>query len=78
MRRAADLWAVARQTGQPTAADDNIDADMILCAQALGVGPGAVIATTNVGHLARFAPAAVWSTIAWSHLLDAETVPIVP
>lgn len=61
MRRAADLWATARQTGRPTAADDTIDADMILCAQALAVG--AVIATTNVGHLSRFAPAAHWSAV---------------
>lgn len=63
MRRAADLWATARQTGQPTAADDTIDADMILCAQVLAVGAGAVIATTNVGHLSRFVPAAHWSAI---------------
>src|SRR5438067_763100 len=27
MRRAAELWAFARQTGQPTAGDDTIDAD---------------------------------------------------
>lgn len=63
VRRAADLWATARQTSQPTTADDTIDADMILCALALAFGTGAVIATTNVGHLARFAPAAHWSAI---------------
>jgi hypothetical protein len=63
MRHAADLWATARQTGQTTAADDTIDADMTLCAQSLSVGPAAVVATTNVRHLARFAPAAVWSAL---------------
>lgn len=63
MRRAAALWATARQTGRPTAADDTIDADMILCAQAVGLGAGVIIATTNVGHLARFAPAANWQAI---------------
>lgn len=56
IRHAADLWATARQTGQPTAADDTIDADMILCVQAVAAGPGAVIATTNAGRLRPFSP----------------------
>src|SRR5207248_6607472 len=52
MRRAAELWAQARQQGQPTAGDNTIDADVILAAQALILGaPAVVIATTNVGHL---------------------------
>lgn len=64
MRRAAELWAVARQTGQPTAGDDTIDADMILIGQAQSLQlPDAIIATTNVRHLARFFPAAIWSSI---------------
>jgi predicted nucleic acid-binding protein len=65
MRRAAELWAQARQQGQPTAGDNTIDADMILAAQALTLGtPDVVIATTNVGHLSRFVPAELWQTIA--------------
>jgi hypothetical protein len=53
MKRAAELWAFARQIGQPTAGDNTIDGDMILVAQAESVGdPGTIIATTNVGHLA--------------------------
>ncbi|NLX99987.1 MAG: type II toxin-antitoxin system VapC family toxin [Rhodopirellula sp.] len=64
MRRAAELWAQARQQGQPTAADNTIDADMILAAQALTLEiPDVVIATTNVGHLARFVPAESWQSI---------------
>lgn len=64
MRRAADIWAIARQTGQPTASNDSIDADDILIAQAETLGiPDVVIATSNVGHLTRFAKAELWSTI---------------
>lgn len=64
MRRAAELWADARQTGRPTAGDNTIDADMILIAQTETFGVAdVVIATTNVGHLARFIPAEVWSAI---------------
>jgi predicted nucleic acid-binding protein len=62
--RAAELWAQARQQGQPTAADNTIDVDMILTAQALMLGaPAVVIATTNVGHLSRFVPADLWQNI---------------
>lgn len=65
MRRAAELWAQARQTGQPTADDKALDGDVILASQALTLGvTDVVIATTNVGHLSRFAPAALWSEIA--------------
>jgi hypothetical protein len=64
MRLAADLWAQARRRGQPTAGDNTIDADMILAAQALSLGVvPVVVATTNVGHLARFVPAELWHTI---------------
>jgi predicted nucleic acid-binding protein len=64
MRKAAELCALARQQGQPTAADNTIDADMILAAQALTLGePDVVIATTNVGHLTRFVPADLWQNI---------------
>lgn len=64
MRRAAELWAQARQQGQPTAGDNTIDADMILAAQALTLGtPDVVIATTNVSHLSLFVPAEHWQAI---------------
>jgi predicted nucleic acid-binding protein len=64
MRRAAELWAQARQQGQPTASDNTIDADMILAGQALTLGtPDVVIATTNIGHLSLFVPAELWQAI---------------
>lgn len=64
IRQAAELWAQARQQGQPTAGDKTIDGDMILIAQAkiLEV-PNVVIATTNVGHLSRFIAADLWQNI---------------
>jgi predicted nucleic acid-binding protein len=64
MRKAAELWALARQQGQPTAGDNTIDADMILAAQALTLGaPAVVVATTNAGHLARFVSAELWQNV---------------
>ena len=67
IRQAAQLWAQARQQGQPTAGDKTIDGDMILVAQAITLGvPDIVIATTNVGHLSRFVAAELWRNIASS------------
>lgn len=64
MRQAAAFWAQARQQGQPTAGDKTIDGDVILAAQAVTLGAtDIVIATTNVGHIARFAPADIWHNI---------------
>jgi hypothetical protein len=41
-----------------------IDAEMILVGQAMTIGVSNVtIATTNVGHLSRFAAADVWQNI---------------
>ena len=61
MRRAAELWAIARRQGTPTADPKEIDADVILAAQAERVD--AVVATENVGHLARFVTAKHWQDI---------------
>lgn len=64
MRRAAELWAQARNQGRPTAGDNTIDADMILAAQALTLNaPAIVIATTNIGHLSQFVAAELWRNI---------------
>src|SRR5262249_48042692 len=67
MRRAAALWAPARQMGTPTAPDLALDGDVILAAQALVLAvqeaDQVVIATTNPAHLQRYAPAEEWSQI---------------
>lgn len=63
MRRAAELWAQARSTGRPVAADPALDCDVILSAQALTLNTPIVVATGNVAHLSRFVPAELWSNI---------------
>jgi hypothetical protein len=67
--RAAELWALVRRAGVPTADPHALDAAAILAAQAsVAVGPGGVatIATGNARHLARFpmVDARDWATIA--------------
>src|SRR5262249_23121144 len=55
--RAAELWALVRRAGLPTAHPQALDADAILAGQALtAVGPAnvATVATNNAQHLARF------------------------
>jgi hypothetical protein len=66
--RAAELWAMVRRAGQPTAGPSDLDADAILAGQAATLGqPGdlVIIATTNARHLARFPgiDARDWATI---------------
>ena len=59
-----DMGHAARQAGKPTAGDKNIDGDVILAAQALSLNVSEyVIATTNVGHIGRYAKAQEWRTI---------------
>lgn len=67
MKRAAELWAEGRKRGRPTATEKALDADVILCAQALlNVRPGEdlVVATTDVGDISAFVPASEWRAIA--------------
>jgi predicted nucleic acid-binding protein len=61
LRRAAELWAQARQQATPTAADAALDADVILAAFA--EREGGIVATVNVRHLALFVPAKPWQDI---------------
>jgi hypothetical protein len=62
----ADLWARARNTGTATADPKELDGDVLIAAQALDMGlPSSdfIIATVNVGHLALFVPADLWTNI---------------
>jgi predicted nucleic acid-binding protein len=66
LRLAARLWAQARNTGMPTADPKELDCDVLIAAQALTMGipvSDLVVATTNVGHLARFVTADLWTNI---------------
>jgi predicted nucleic acid-binding protein len=65
MKLAAELWARTRQQGKPTADNRALDGDVILAAQVLTAKfSAAIVATTNVGHLSLFVPAALWTDIA--------------
>ena len=67
LEAAARLWANARKSGKSTASPHSLDADVIIAAQALSLGLAAsdfIIATTNPGHIARFAPCDLWTNIA--------------
>ncbi|MBM3753280.1 MAG: type II toxin-antitoxin system VapC family toxin [Acidobacteria bacterium] len=60
LRLAAELWAMKRQAGEPTAGSRNIDADIILAAQVLTFGAPAeelVVATTNPRHFTKLVEA---------------------
>ena len=48
-KRAATLWAMARQQGKPTADPTALDADVLIAAQALEVQ--ATVVTSNPTHL---------------------------
>lgn len=61
MMRAAELWAEARQRGLPTADPKELDADVILAAQAQITN--SIVATENIGHLSLFVEARIWQDI---------------
>jgi predicted nucleic acid-binding protein len=63
LRLAAEFWAKARQGGFPTASDPALDIDVIIAAQAVGLGVPAIVATGNVGHLSRFVAAELWQNV---------------
>lgn len=61
MHKAAELWATSRKTGRSVGDPRELNAGVILAAQAIRLG--ATVATDNVGHLAQFVEARPWSTI---------------
>ena len=66
LESAAKLWATLRNAGMPTAPDESLDADVIISAQALSLGlptSDYIIATSNPGHIARYAPCDLWTNI---------------
>ncbi len=66
MRLAAEIWAGARNRGEPTAPDPALDGDVILAAQARLLGSelaGVVVATANLGHLSRLVAAVHWRDV---------------
>ena len=66
LRLAIKLWARSRNAGTPTSDPRELDCDVLLAAQALTIGipeSDLIIATTNVGHLSQFTPAALWTDI---------------
>jgi predicted nucleic acid-binding protein len=67
MRKAAELWAITRNQGYPTADLKALDGDVILAATAIILseqdGDEVIIATSNVRHIGRFTSAKVWKEI---------------
>ena len=66
LRLGARLWAQARKAGTATADPKELDGDVLIAAQALDMGlplSDFMIATVNVGHLALFVPADLWTNI---------------
>ncbi len=62
LTEAAELWAIARTRGYPTAGPDALDGDVLIAAQAISVG--ATVITDNRRHLSRYCPVANWRELA--------------
>lgn len=66
MRMAAELWALSRREGRPTADPKALDCDVILVAQARALqlrGYDVIVATGNVAHFRQSIAAAEWHDI---------------
>lgn len=72
MREAAKLWAFARKNGKQTADNKALDADVILCAQAIiakSEGIDVMIATSDPGDLNRLLKNYYISARRWRDIL---------
>ncbi len=67
MIKASQLWAWARNTGQQTANDEALDADVILAATSIVIAQEnsltSMVVTKNVKHIERYTPAKDWEDI---------------
>jgi len=66
IRLAAKFWADSRRHGLPTSDPKELDADVIIAAQAITSGlplTDLVVATSNPVHLRRFVKADLWNNI---------------
>ncbi len=61
LRQAAAIWAKSLRTGRTVGEPEELNADVIIAAQAIRLGT--VIATDNIGHLAQFTEARPWTSI---------------
>lgn len=61
MRLAARYWAQSRRAGRSVGDPRELNADVILAAQAILAK--AIVATENIGHLAQFTEAHPWPSI---------------
>lgn len=63
---ASRFWGQTRRAGTPTSHPQALDGDVILAAQAIGLGfPRSqfIVATTNPAHLTQFVPCDLWTNI---------------
>jgi len=59
MKQAAHFWAQSKKRGHPTADPKELDADVILAAQATEVD--GIVITDNIGHIGQFIEAKRWT-----------------
>lgn len=75
-RKAAELWAWARNSNQSTAHAERIDVDAFIGAHAITLAEElqeyVVVATSNVKHIARYTPAQEWNDITPEHCFDSR------
>jgi predicted nucleic acid-binding protein len=72
MLKAAELWALVRKQGRPTASNDSLDGDVILAAMAILQIKNfdeVVVVTTNFKHISRFQTEGI-CVLDWQQALD--------